>query len=379
MNSDTAGEEHRKCTRCIYSGPVSTFPMKKNLQRLLTCNQCTQKGAATRKTKRDQRAHKENASEPIRSNRRGPAPEQGAIMTMSWSEVIRLVKENSSKAFEVHVFAQLDDLVEEMREDRQEESGEQDTQDEGADATNALDGPDMITNEEIARRIARDLWEASGYRFIYKDCKTSDSAPGGKTYKFFCAQLKGQETKTRLVDDPEKRRARMSMNRFRCDGWLRITMAPGDPTLARIKIKHCNAHCKCVSLALSQGDRDMVRRMKNMPPSKIWNEVLRNNPDTEVTEKQIHREWMSVNRPYLLQYILSFFYIIGCFEKHYQKVRFTSLRHVSRIRVKSQLQEQHTCRLCPPLHRCPDFTAMPQEQNIASSSLLEAEWAELRL
>ncbi len=89
-----AGEKHRKCTRCIYCGPVSTFPMKKNLQHLLTCNECTQKGAAAQKTKGEQRAQKENASEPIRSNRRGLAPEQEAIMTMSWSEV------NSSEAFD---------------------------------------------------------------------------------------------------------------------------------------------------------------------------------------------------------------------------------------------------------------------------------------
>ncbi|PBK89864.1 hypothetical protein ARMGADRAFT_1032945 [Armillaria gallica] len=73
--------------------------------------------------------------------------------------------ESSSETFEVHVFAQLDDLMEEMQEDIQE-GREQDTQDEGADMTNMFDGPDMITNEEIAQRIARNLWEASGYRFM---------------------------------------------------------------------------------------------------------------------------------------------------------------------------------------------------------------------
>lgn len=122
---------------------------------------------------------------------------------MSWSEVIRLVKENSSEAFKVHVFAQLDDLVEEMRDIQ--EGGEQVMQDEGADAMNALDGPDMITNEEIGNcpadctglmgsirvpvyvRLCCPSIVQGDHRLMfyirYKDCKTSDSTPDGKTHK----------------------------------------------------------------------------------------------------------------------------------------------------------------------------------------------------
>lgn len=44
----------------------------------------------------------------------------------------------------------------------------------------------------------------------YKDYATSQSSVAVKTYRFFCAQLKGQETKTRLTDEIEKRRMRLT-------------------------------------------------------------------------------------------------------------------------------------------------------------------------
>ncbi|KAF8158821.1 hypothetical protein BJ912DRAFT_830518, partial [Pholiota molesta] len=92
------------------------------------------------------------------------------------------------------------------------------------------------------RKIAEKIWRTTDYRFIYKKCKKSKTSDAIKTYTFFCAQLRGEETKQKLHENPTKRRARMSMDRFNCNGWLKITMTDGNSSLAGITITHHRAH-----------------------------------------------------------------------------------------------------------------------------------------
>ncbi|KAJ7574252.1 hypothetical protein C8J56DRAFT_1126211, partial [Mycena floridula] len=146
-------------------------------------------------------------------------------------------------------------------------------------------------NGTIARRIARVIYEKIGYRFIYKNTETSQTSGSIKTFVFFCAQLKGQETKQHLVEDPENRRSTLKMDRFDCNGWLRIKMTDGDNSTARIHFRHHQCHKCYLQISLGVSERNLVGQMKNLPPSKIWDEILRQFPDTELTERQVHREW----------------------------------------------------------------------------------------
>ncbi|KAJ7575316.1 hypothetical protein C8J56DRAFT_750326, partial [Mycena floridula] len=152
-------------------------------------------------------------------------------------------------------------------------------------------------NGVIARRLARVVYETTDYRFItwlnmtrrYRNTEKRTSG-NASTYVFFCAQLKGQETKQRLVDDPQKRRSRLMMERFDCNGWLRITMTDNDSTTARVDFSHHDAHDCYVNISLGATEKAMVSDMKNLPPSKVCLFFLL-NPYTELTERQIHREW----------------------------------------------------------------------------------------
>lgn len=47
-------------------------------------------------------------------------------------------------------------------------------------------------------------------------------------YTFYCAQLSGEQTKHKLNEDTRKQRARMTMERFDCDGWMHITLDDED-------------------------------------------------------------------------------------------------------------------------------------------------------
>ncbi|KAJ7800075.1 hypothetical protein B0H14DRAFT_2245354, partial [Mycena olivaceomarginata] len=125
----------------------------------------------------------------------------------------------------------------------------------------------------------------------YKKKSSSKADKSTVTYTFYCAQLKGEESKHTLADDPKKRRARMKMDRFECDGWLHITVNDNNLQLATVRMTHHRCHTPYVDISIPQEVKQMVESMKHLPASKIWEAVLKANPKTELNEKQIYRYW----------------------------------------------------------------------------------------
>ncbi|KAJ6550297.1 hypothetical protein B0H19DRAFT_896245, partial [Mycena capillaripes] len=111
------------------------------------------------------------------------------------------------------------------------------------------------------------------------------------TYSFYCAQLEGEQSKHAKVDDPNKQRARIKMDRFKCAGWLHISTKGNDLQLATVHMTHHVPHTPYVDISVPKQVKETVESMKNLPASKIWGAVLKANPQIELNEKQIYRYW----------------------------------------------------------------------------------------
>ncbi|KAJ7498424.1 hypothetical protein B0H11DRAFT_1676365, partial [Mycena galericulata] len=146
----------------------------------------------------------------------------------------------------------------------------------------------------IAKKIAALVWDATGYRFIYKKATKSRTSDRVVTYNFFCAQNAKEVTKTRLVDDERKRRARMKMDRFPCNGYLDVTADSDSRATVRLRVRHHRVHCQYVDISLDEKITKIVEEMRNQPASNVRRDltrVLQENPGTEVTQKQIYALW----------------------------------------------------------------------------------------
>ncbi|KDR65815.1 hypothetical protein GALMADRAFT_81451 [Galerina marginata CBS 339.88] len=198
-------------------------------------------------------------------------------MSLSWTDFIGLVTKHKSDAFELDAEINLEELLEDIR---------------------------VTEHQKIAREIANVLWNATGYRFIYKKCQKSRTSDSIKTFGFFCAQLRGEETKQKLHKNEKKRRARMTMDRFDCSGRLRITMVDGNPKLAGITIIHHRPHCHYVDISLTDKVDTIIQNMVNLPASKVsfseifyaWDSILAQNEQGELTEKQVYARWAELTR-----------------------------------------------------------------------------------
>ncbi|KAJ7764521.1 hypothetical protein DFH07DRAFT_738309, partial [Mycena maculata] len=134
--------------------------------------------------------------------------------------------------------------------------------------------------------------------FSYKKKTESCSSAAIATYTFFCVQNEKEVTKTRLVDDTRKQRARMKMDCFPCNGYLHITVNSDNPDAVRLRILHHRSHCHYVDISIPEDITKLVEEMKNQPASnvstfihRIWTRVLQDHPGTQVTQKQIYALW----------------------------------------------------------------------------------------
>ncbi|KAE9401188.1 hypothetical protein BT96DRAFT_791205, partial [Gymnopus androsaceus JB14] len=142
----------------------------------------------------------------------------------------------------------------------------------------------------VARRVARAIWNETGFRFRYKTVRKDTTNPEIQTFQFYCAQYTAEQSKPKLHEDPRKHRARDKMDRYDCGGYLRITMQEGYLRDARIHFSH-HTHTPYVSISITPEQLQTIREMRNQSPSKIWDHILQQDPETELTEKQIQAEW----------------------------------------------------------------------------------------
>ncbi|KAF8220867.1 hypothetical protein L208DRAFT_1072551, partial [Tricholoma matsutake] len=94
----------------------------------------------------------------------------------------------------------------------------------------------------LAKNIAKEAWDATGFRFNFKKKQKSHGNESVAVYTFYCVQLSGEQTKHKLNEDTRKQHAPMTMEHFDCDGWMHIMLDDKDLEMAVICITHYQCH-----------------------------------------------------------------------------------------------------------------------------------------
>ncbi|KAF8838180.1 hypothetical protein BDN67DRAFT_971936 [Paxillus ammoniavirescens] len=186
----------QKCTRCPYTAPVDSFPARRSGGGYLkVCTSCMEK----------QNARKAASEMAAESSGRG----QIATAAMTLDDFLKLVTLNKTRPFD------FDTMV-------------------------SIPSGFFVAGEHLynrSNRIRDFLAEASDYHWNQKKTKR-----GGKStvVTYFCAQLEGEQSKSRTQDSDRKSRSRIT--RYHCGGWLRITIMDDNELLLRIRLTHAEAH-----------------------------------------------------------------------------------------------------------------------------------------
>jgi len=88
-------------------------------------------------------------------------------------------------------------------------------------------------------------------------------------YSFYCAQNEKEITKKYLTDDISKRRARLTMDRFDCQGYLHISVPRESAEEVRVKLSHHQAHIRYVDIEIDEPIKKCVEELKDLPPQAV--------------------------------------------------------------------------------------------------------------
>lgn len=93
-------------------------------------------------------------------------------------------------------------------------------------------------------------------------------------FTFYCAQLEGEQSKNALVEDKKKRRARMTMERYDCNGWLHVTVDEDNLSIIGLRITHHQPHHPYTDISIPEDIVHLVEKMKNSPAAKVGHQIL---------------------------------------------------------------------------------------------------------
>lgn len=85
-------------------------------------------------------------------------------------------------------------------------------------------------------------------------------------YTFYCAQYEKEITKKHLTDNINKQRARLTMDRFDCNGYLHVSIPCENAEEVRVKLTHCEAHIHYVNIEIDGALKTRVEELKDLPP-----------------------------------------------------------------------------------------------------------------
>ncbi|KDR66650.1 hypothetical protein GALMADRAFT_1359427 [Galerina marginata CBS 339.88] len=78
------------------------------------------------------------------------------------------------------------------------------------------------------------------------------------------------------------------MDRFDCKGYMRVTMTDGETSIAGVKIAHHRSHCPYVDISMTDKVEAIITEM-------IWERILEQKAQGELTEKQVYARWAAQN------------------------------------------------------------------------------------
>ncbi|KAF8220085.1 hypothetical protein L208DRAFT_1417171 [Tricholoma matsutake] len=113
--------------------------------------------------------------------------------------------------------------------------------------------------------------------------RKSQTAETTMTYKFYWAQLHGEQTKKKLVETG-KRWAHMTMDQYKCSGWLFVTLNENELTMACIHITHYRCHPPYADISISDSIVKEIEGPKDMTAAKKY-------PKTDLMQKHIYVHW----------------------------------------------------------------------------------------
>ncbi|KAJ7250277.1 hypothetical protein C8J57DRAFT_1239257 [Mycena rebaudengoi] len=247
------------CTCCNTSRTAAQFKTKSNGARAKTCIPCGQSRKATRTKKAsNEKENSMSAAAGGADDEEGHGEGLGVLPLTDFLDVL---------------MQQDDNLELEARVDISSFSGDRQTK---------------------ADQLKKSIWSRMKYRFVYNSKYEHRRTPSTR-FVYHCAQNADRQNAPKKSErDGAKHRDKLSMDTFKCRGWLHITINDWDET-AFVKIAHEDDHIPYWSIDVPDDVVEYVHQNPKLTPGQLWSEILKTHPKPPFTRRAIYTMWAEAN------------------------------------------------------------------------------------
>jgi hypothetical protein len=125
----------------------------------------------------------------------------------------------------------------------------------------------------------------------YKDQEVHASDNKVTRFRYHCAQLVNRQKRSKKHEDTSKQRDHVPMERYPCEGWLRMVV---NMTIMEVHVDLSHHHhSEYVDIRITEELKDYIRKNLRQTPRQLWDDLGARMGN--VTEKQLHRCWMELS------------------------------------------------------------------------------------
>ncbi|GBC07403.1 hypothetical protein RclHR1_07440008 [Rhizophagus clarus] len=144
------------------------------------------------------------------------------------------------------------------------------------------------TPQEKAKQIIEIITKGDGYHYIYKNEHISKKNNAIYTIWYNCSQSNSLAKRPQKHEDLEKHRDREYMNRFNCEGLVKILINTST-CIAKVHLKHNILHKRPEWLGVTESIKEYIKKNTCLAPSEIFKQIEYDHPN--LTQKQVHAWW----------------------------------------------------------------------------------------
>ncbi len=139
---------------------------------------------------------------------------------------------------------------------------------------------DMMDGDpkKISKTIIELLDESDGYYYIYKDSYNLKKASDVSIFWYKCSQCQSLAKRPRKHETIEKQRDRIPIERFNCNGLIKITLNMEIKT-ALVHLQHFIIHKRPERFGVDESIKEEIRKNIHLTPSDIFRVLEYDNPN----------------------------------------------------------------------------------------------------
>jgi len=138
-------------------------------------------------------------------------------------------------------------------------------------------------------------------------------SPSSDVYLYWCNQSVQTQQQGNLTSDTKLRRDRDQMDRFMCEGALRLTIHSDQSKTARVVLIHMCSHQEYCDISLPAEAKLIIHTLKDLTVAEvsvcifcihakysqrhcqIWSRLLGRFPKAAFSRQQVYAEWSKIN------------------------------------------------------------------------------------